>query len=82
MEMTKQMGREMVRAFIGSDLKTIREEMEGVQGAWNGEDSQFMHEGELYHEDDASAAGDIIEKIDALQEELNEWRGGREVERE
>lgn len=73
-EMSKKDGQQMLRAFAGFDLTKIREEMEGIAGGWNGEDSQFIHEGELYHEDDATQALDIVEAIDALQDLLDNFR--------
>lgn len=65
--------KEMFFAFAGQDLNGIKRYMENLRGSWNGEDSKFMHEGEIYHEDHVSAAEEIIEKIDQLQELLNEF---------
>ena len=65
--------KEMMMAFAGMDLGTVKRYMESVRGSWNGEDAKFLHEGEVYHEDHVGIAEDIIEKIDELQELLNEF---------
>lgn len=70
MEATKK---EMVVGFAGQDLATLRTYFDNLRSSWNGEDSKFIHEGEIYHEDHVDAANDIIEKIDELQECLNEF---------
>ncbi len=63
--------KELLVAYAGQDLYHLKNEFEKIQGSWNGEDSQFTCEGELYHEDHATAAGDIVEKIDELLAELD-----------
>lgn len=53
-------------------LTKAKEDLNDFVGSWNGEDSQFMHEGSTYSEDDVSCAEEAIEKIDELEELLNE----------
>lgn len=72
-DMTKSEGEQMFRAFLGFDLKHLIEYMDNVRGAWNGEDSKFVFEGEVFHEDQVGAAEDIIQKAKELQDLLNEF---------
>ena len=55
-------------------LDYLKTEAEGISGHWNGEDTRYVdHNGEARTEDDASAAGELLEKIkevEALIEEL------------
>ena len=64
---------ELFIAFAGQDLGTLKSYFEGIISSWNGEDSWFMHEGERFHEDSVGQAQEIIEKIDELQEILNNF---------
>lgn len=51
-------------------LSEIKREAEGLSSAWNGKDDKFMHEGSLYHEDDATHAQEIVDKCEELEELL------------
>jgi hypothetical protein len=62
----------MFFAFAGMDLAAIKRYMESLRGAWNGEDTWYIFEGERYHEDTVGCAEEIIEKCDELQNLLNE----------
>ena len=72
-DLSKFAKREATVAFAGQDLSTLREYMEGIAGSWNGSDEKFSFEGEVFHEDDAGSATEIVEKIDELQEMLNNF---------
>ena len=56
-------------------LDKLREEYEEISGGWNGEDEQFTSGGNIYHEEDAHIAKDIVEKIDELKELLANFNG-------
>lgn len=71
--MEKLNNREAQVAFLGVDLSAMKKYLEALRSSWNGEDAQFSHEGQLFHEDDVSNAEEIIEKIDELQEMLNNF---------
>lgn len=53
-------------------LKQIREDTESFIGSWNGEDDKFIHDGEIYHEADVHLGEEILEKLDELEELLNQ----------
>lgn len=55
-----------------NQITSLMKRAEEVQGGWNGEDSKYIFEGEIYHEDDAGIAGDIAEKCKELLELLEE----------
>ena len=56
-------------------LDKLREEYETLAGDWNGEDPSFQSGGEIYHEEDAGIASEIVEKIDELKELLANFNG-------
>jgi len=53
-------------------LNKAREDLNHFIGSWNGEDTKFIHEGAIYHEDDVNCATEALEKIEELQELLAE----------
>lgn len=56
-------------------LEWLRKEAEGISGHWNGEDDNYIdHNGDVRTEDDASAAGELLEKIKEI-DELTEQLG-------
>lgn len=48
------------------------EELNSFIGSWNGEDSQFIHEGSLYSEDDVGLAEEAIKKLEEARDALSE----------
>lgn len=46
--------------------------MNALSSSWNGEDDKFMHEGDIYHEDDATKAEEVVKKCEELLELLEE----------
>jgi hypothetical protein len=55
-------------------LDFIKREAEGIASSWNGEDARFSYEGDVYTEDDAHAAMELLkhlEKVEKFIKELN-----------
>lgn len=73
MPIDKKTEREMDHAFVGFDLRRIKTRMEAIRGSWNGDNSRFMHEGEIFTEDHVAAAEHIIKLCDELQEALDNF---------
>ena len=61
-------------AYGAKTLKELRENLEDVAGSWDGENDQCMGSGvaggDIITEEDAGEAQDLIERIDALDEEI------------
>lgn len=53
-------------------LNKAIEDLNSFIGSWNGEDSQFIHEGSVYSEDDVGLAEDAIKKLEEAREALSE----------
>lgn len=57
--------------YTAKDMKQLREMMVDVAGSWNGEDDRCMGSGwaggDTVTEEDAGAAQELIERIDALK---------------
>lgn len=47
-----------------SFLKTA-EQLEDFIGHWNGEDAQFVYDGDLFNEDDVAEANEVLENLQA-----------------
>lgn len=55
-------------------IEYLKKAAEGICGAWNGSDSRFTYEGEIYTDEAVGAAKELIQKlaeIEELIEELN-----------
>lgn len=56
--------------YSATDLNVLKEILEDVAGSWNGEDDRCIGTGhvggEIITEEDATAAQELIEKIDAF----------------
>lgn len=61
------------KAGLKGFLDIRREQYEEFAGDWNGEDDKFISGGELFNEEDAQLASDIVEKIDELKELFKEF---------
>jgi len=54
-------------------LSWLKKEAEGISGHWNGSDAQYIdHDGETRTEDDASAATELLEKIEEIEALIDE----------
>lgn len=58
-------------------MEQLKKDMERIAGDWNGEDERYISGGDVYTEEHAHIATEIldhIEKIEVLQEALTELR--------
>lgn len=46
----------------------IRKEATAIASAWNGSDEKFSHEGEIFTDDDAQNAVELINKLREVEE--------------
>lgn len=60
---------------LQAELASLRVRAENLAGSWNGDNSTFIHEGEIMSEEDATNATDVVEKVDELLELLEEFKG-------
>ena len=60
-------------ALMSLDLSTLRNQMSEISGGWNGSDDKFQAGGEVYTEEDAHLANDIVGKCNELEELLHQW---------
>ena len=72
-ETTKAMTKAMVAGFMILDLQKLKSDAEEIAGSWNGEDDKFIADGDIYTEDDAHIAIDIMETCERLEGLLDEW---------
>lgn len=63
---------EMFCGLTSLDLLSLRKHAEEIASGWNGKDDTFMVGGELYSEEAATCAGEVMEKIDELLPLLEE----------
>lgn len=54
------------------NLEQIKERAENLMSSWSGEETTFMHEGDIYNEEDVSTCEEIVQKVNELQELLKE----------
>lgn len=57
-----------------ANVKDIGEEMGKISGSWNGKDDTFTCGGEIYHEEDAHIADEIVGKCRELMELLEYFK--------
>lgn len=63
---------EMFCGLTSLDLLSLRKHAEEIASGWNGEDGQYIVGGEIYTEEAATCAGEVVEKIDELLPLLEE----------
>lgn len=58
---------------LNKELNKLRKEQEEISSGWNGESESFVSEnGFIYHEEDATLAGEIVDAIDNLTSLINQ----------
>lgn len=58
----------------GDDLEQIRDKFETIAGDWDGEETRFTSGGEMYTEEQAHQASEIVEKIDELTDLIKNFQ--------
>mgnify|MGYP001579337612 CR=1 FL=1 len=56
-------------------LKDLKEHFKTIVGDWDGEETRFTSGGDMYTEEQAHQANEIVEKINELEELIKSFHG-------